>query len=211
MGGRLRRVMGNRPVDVFAISSANSPQQRKLSSMSAVKKEVRRFPLSLPWIPHSTFPCPSVYSVDNLPPSLSSPSASQRLTLKNENDSPPLRVLRASVVNPPKATMLTRLRLSEMIRFSHTLFALPFLLLAGRLELAGVECVSIRHAISLARAGRHRLLHGVAARGAAMAFNRLADWKLDAGIRTQSAAYSGRVAAMGFRGDVLRGLRVGLC
>jgi len=76
--------------------------------------------------------------------------------------------------------MLTRLRyLLEMIRFSHTLFALPFALLAGLMawaanarstppvafrwqELAGIVCCM------------------VFARSAAMAFNRLADWRLDA-------------------------------
>ncbi len=76
--------------------------------------------------------------------------------------------------------MLTRLRqILEMIRFSHTLFALPFALLAGVMawalnarseppvawrwqELAGIICCM------------------VFARSAAMAFNRLADWRLDA-------------------------------
>src|SRR5947207_12106215 len=72
------------------------------------------------------------------------------------------------------ATMLHRLRtLLEMIRFSHTLFALPFALLSAALawrskgqfswlELAGI------------------LLCMVFARSAAMAFNRLADRHLDA-------------------------------
>ncbi len=76
--------------------------------------------------------------------------------------------------------MLTRLRyILEMIRFSHTLFALPFALLAGVMawaanaqseppiawrwqELVGIVCCM------------------VFARSAAMAFNRLADWRLDA-------------------------------
>lgn len=76
--------------------------------------------------------------------------------------------------------MFTRLRhLLELIRFSHTLFALPFALLAGVMawaanaqetppvafrwqELAGIVCCM------------------VFARSAAMAFNRLADWRLDA-------------------------------
>jgi 4-hydroxybenzoate polyprenyltransferase len=76
--------------------------------------------------------------------------------------------------------MLTKLRyILEMIRFSHTLFALPFALLAGVMawvanargtppvafrwqELAGIICCM------------------VFARSAAMAFNRLADWRLDA-------------------------------
>jgi 4-hydroxybenzoate polyprenyltransferase len=76
--------------------------------------------------------------------------------------------------------MLTKLRyILEMIRFSHTLFALPFALLAGVMawvanargtppvgfrwqELVGIICCM------------------VFARSAAMAFNRLADWRLDA-------------------------------
>lgn len=76
--------------------------------------------------------------------------------------------------------MLTRLRhILEMIRFSHTLFALPFALMAAIMawtanlrsdppqpfrwqDLAGI------------------LLCMVAARSAAMAFNRLADWRIDA-------------------------------
>lgn len=64
--------------------------------------------------------------------------------------------------------------LLELIRFSHTVFALPFALLAailawhGRAEpFAGRELVGI-------------LLCMVFARSAAMAFNRLVDWKFDA-------------------------------
>ncbi len=76
--------------------------------------------------------------------------------------------------------MFVRLRyILEMIRFSHTLFALPFALLAALMawalnqhetppvafrwqQLAGIVCAM------------------VFARSAAMAFNRLADWRLDA-------------------------------
>src|SRR6266566_9747063 len=69
--------------------------------------------------------------------------------------------------------MLTRVRrLLELVRFSHTIFALPFALLAAALawadepfrwqDLAGI------------------LLCMVFARSAAMAFNRLADRHLDA-------------------------------
>ena len=76
--------------------------------------------------------------------------------------------------------MLTRVRhLLEMIRFSHTLFALPFALLAATMAW---------------QAGRHAnppvafrwpdlaglLICMVGARSAAMAFNRLADRRLDA-------------------------------
>lgn len=71
--------------------------------------------------------------------------------------------------------MLHKIRhLLELIRFSHTVFALPFALLAailawhGRAEpFAGRELAGI-------------LLCMVFARSAAMAFNRLVDWKFDA-------------------------------
>ncbi len=76
--------------------------------------------------------------------------------------------------------MLARLRhILEMIRFSHTLFALPFALLAAvmawKLEAGGD--------VSYARRGQELLgivLCMVTARSAAMAFNRIADWRLDA-------------------------------
>ncbi len=62
----------------------------------------------------------------------------------------------------------------EMIRFSHTLFALPFALLSATLAwrtkpqgFAWLELIGI-------------LLCMVFARSAAMGFNRLADWRLDA-------------------------------
>jgi 4-hydroxybenzoate polyprenyltransferase len=71
--------------------------------------------------------------------------------------------------------MVTRLRqLLEMIRFSHTLFALPFALLSAALawrskrQFAWLELGAI-------------LLCMVFARSVAMAFNRLADCYLDAG------------------------------
>ncbi|MBN2024646.1 MAG: 4-hydroxybenzoate octaprenyltransferase [Pirellulales bacterium] len=80
----------------------------------------------------------------------------------------------------PFQSLFTRARLLlEMIRFSHTLFALPFALLAAAMAWAAE-----------AQAGepwpfRWRELVGilvcmVTARSAAMAFNRLADRKLDA-------------------------------
>ena len=76
--------------------------------------------------------------------------------------------------------MISRLRqLLEMIRFSHTLFALPFALLAAVMAwttpVAGGAAVAFR--------GRDLLgilLCMVCARSAAMAFNRLADRHLDA-------------------------------
>ncbi len=73
--------------------------------------------------------------------------------------------------------MLRRIRqLLEMIRFSHTLFALPFALLAA---------VMAWRPTSAPLPFRWRDLLGIlvcmaAARSAAMAFNRLADRRLDA-------------------------------
>lgn len=77
--------------------------------------------------------------------------------------------------------MLTRIRqLLELIRFSHTIFALPFALLAALMAWR-------RNAIDLPMETSWRwqeligiLLCMVAARSAAMAFNRLADRKIDA-------------------------------
>lgn len=69
--------------------------------------------------------------------------------------------------------MLQRVRhLLELIRFSHTLFALPFALLSAVLAWRTVEF-------------RWRDLAGILvcmvfARSAAMAFNRLVDWRIDA-------------------------------
>jgi 4-hydroxybenzoate polyprenyltransferase len=76
--------------------------------------------------------------------------------------------------------MLTRLRhILEMIRFSHTLFALPFALLAA--VMAWTAGARSRPPV----AWRWQELLGivlcmVTARSAAMAFNRIADWRLDA-------------------------------
>ncbi len=64
--------------------------------------------------------------------------------------------------------------LLELIRFSHTVFALPFALLAAILAWNGrAEPFSWRELVGL-------LLCMVFARSAAMAFNRLVDWKFDA-------------------------------
>jgi 4-hydroxybenzoate polyprenyltransferase len=87
----------------------------------------------------------------------------------------------------PVTALLARIRLLlEMIRFSHTLFALPFALLAAAMAWAvnlraqppvpfrGVELAGI-------------LVCMVCARSAAMAFNRLADRRIDAlNPRTQA-------------------------
>ena len=68
----------------------------------------------------------------------------------------------------------------EMIRFSHTVFALPFALLAAviawRVPTTGGHTVAfhIRHLVGM-------LLCMVCARSAAMAFNRLVDREIDAG------------------------------
>ncbi len=74
--------------------------------------------------------------------------------------------------------MYARLRhILEMIRFSHTLFALPFALLAA------VMAWNVTDELSAARVARELLgivLCMVTARSAAMAFNRIADWRFDA-------------------------------
>jgi 4-hydroxybenzoate polyprenyltransferase len=86
------------------------------------------------------------------------------------------------VVAPPadRVGLLTRVRhILEMIRFSHTLFALPFALLSGvmawNLNLTGEPAVHWRWQELLGI-----LLCMIFARSAAMAFNRIADWQLDA-------------------------------
>lgn len=72
--------------------------------------------------------------------------------------------------------MWTRLRhILEMIRFSHTLFALPFALLAAALALAAPPRVEWRWQYLVGI-----VVCMVAARSAAMAFNRVADWQIDA-------------------------------
>ena len=74
--------------------------------------------------------------------------------------------------------MFTRIRhLLEMIRFSHTLFALPFALLAAGMAWwrNWAEGVSFRWQELVGI-----VLCMVFARSAAMAFNRWADWRLDA-------------------------------
>jgi 4-hydroxybenzoate polyprenyltransferase len=76
--------------------------------------------------------------------------------------------------------MWGRLRdILEMIRFSHTLFALPFALLAG------VMAWKLEPADQVSWARRAQELLGivlcmVTARSASMAFNRIVDWRIDA-------------------------------
>jgi 4-hydroxybenzoate polyprenyltransferase len=64
-------------------------------------------------------------------------------------------------------------RLLELIRFSHTLFALPFALLSAALAWSREETFRVVDLIGI-------LLCMVFARSAAMAFNRLADRRIDA-------------------------------
>src|SRR6059058_1366197 len=64
-------------------------------------------------------------------------------------------------------------QLLEMIRFSHTLFALPFALLSAALAWRATGAFSALDLVGI-------LLCLVFARSAAMAFNRLADRHLDA-------------------------------
>ncbi len=72
-----------------------------------------------------------------------------------------------------RATMLTALRhFLSLIRFSHTLFALPFALLAAMMAWR-LQVIRWQELLGI-------LLCMVTARSAAMAFNRLADRKLDA-------------------------------
>jgi len=87
-------------------------------------------------------------------------------------------------VAPPQPTKTRNLKskiadYSRLVRFSHTVFALPF-------ALASVALAWPRHPVTL-RALLWILLAMVAARTAAMGFNRLADRKFDAlNPRTQS-------------------------
>src|SRR5439155_4976810 len=77
---------------------------------------------------------------------------------------------------PRVSTMLHRLRLLlEMIRFSHTIFALPFALASAALAWHGRKDRPFQFLELLGI-----LLCMVFARSAAMAFNRLADRRLDA-------------------------------
>jgi 4-hydroxybenzoate polyprenyltransferase len=88
----------------------------------------------------------------------------------------------------------------EMIKFSHTLFALPFALLAAVLAAGGLPSLSTTVKILLAMAG---------ARSAAMAHNRLADRQIDAANpRTAqralpAGALSARFAVLFLVGSVL--------
>src|SRR5437899_372699 len=88
----------------------------------------------------------------------------------------------AAITAPPRTGLTTRLRhLLELIRFSHTVFALPFALLAGLMAWkyrAGMTNDDGRPWQWRELAGI--LLCMVFARSVAMAFNRIADRRLDA-------------------------------
>lgn len=95
---------------------------------------------------------------------------------------PPVRTL-AAFARSFRATL-------EMIKFSHTLFALPFALLAAVLAAGGVPAPSTLGKLLLAMVG---------ARSAAMAHNRLADRKIDAANpRTASRALPSGALSVGF-------------
>jgi len=90
---------------------------------------------------------------------------------------------RAGVLRPLRTTL-------EMIKFSHTLFALPFALLAAFLAAEGWPRPSTLLKILAAMVG---------ARSAAMAHNRLADRRLDAANpRTASRALPAGALSVGF-------------
>ncbi len=96
--------------------------------------------------------------------------------------------------------MIQRIRtLLEMIRFSHTLFALPFALLAAALawKIAGLSSFGVQLA--------GILLCMVLGRSAAMAFNRLADRNIDAGNPRTAGRHipSGQLSPMAVGGFML--------
>ena len=94
-----------------------------------------------------------------------------------------------ALVGAPGAARQLRVTL-EMIKFSHTLFALPFALLSAVLAAGGIPAVGTLAKILLAMVG---------ARSAAMANNRLADRALDAANpRTASRALPAGTLSIGF-------------
>jgi 4-hydroxybenzoate polyprenyltransferase len=98
----------------------------------------------------------------------------------------------------PKKTMLAKFRhVLEMIRFSHTLFALPFALLAAMMAWAA-NARSTPPAPFSWRELLGIVLCMIFARSAAMAFNRLADRRIDAANpRTQSRHLPAGVLSFG--------------
>ena len=77
----------------------------------------------------------------------------------------------SSVTEPVSLSQKIKIML-EMIRFSHTIFALPFAILAAILAWNLSGTWSIMQFVGI-------LWCMVTARSAAMAFNRIADWKID--------------------------------
>src|SRR5712691_12367184 len=78
----------------------------------------------------------------------------------------------------------------EMIKFEHTLFALPFAFLGAVLAANGLPSLKQFLWITLAMVG---------ARSTAMAFNRIADWEYDArNPRTSTRALPSGILSVGF-------------
>ena len=70
----------------------------------------------------------------------------------------------------------------ELVRFSHTIFALPFAVIAALIAIrwGGDEGLSLKSPLGIARGAAGILLCMITARTAAMAFNRLVDRTIDA-------------------------------
>jgi 4-hydroxybenzoate polyprenyltransferase len=70
----------------------------------------------------------------------------------------------------------------ELVRFSHTIFALPFAIIAALIAIrwGGEEGLSLKSPLGIARGAAGILLCMITARTAAMAFNRLVDRTIDA-------------------------------
>lgn len=81
----------------------------------------------------------------------------------------------ATAPGPAPGVIGTTVRVLEMIKFSHTLFALPFALMGGVLAVSrpGVAVAGVRPWVGIG-------LCMVGARSAAMAFNRIVDARIDA-------------------------------
>ena len=98
-------------------------------------------------------------------------------------------------VIPPDMAILKKLQLAlEMIKFEHTVFALPFALLSTVLAAGGWPEAEKLFWVLIAMVG---------ARSAAMAFNRIADWRIDAANprtrkRALPAGHLGLRFAIGF-------------
>ena len=100
--------------------------------------------------------------------------------------------------------LLSSLRITlEMIKFEHTLFALPFALLSAILASGGLPKASKLFWILLAMVG---------ARSAAMAFNRIADRRIDAeNPRTRLRALPAGQVSLNFAGWFTAGSESVIC